>query len=123
MFKKSTFLVLGLVGLTLVGVFAYRLVSPEIVVVNESATVLNEVVVQLPYSRVVFGPIPADSESAIYYSASQIGGTYRYTVEFAGGRQVSGSCGTVKQDEYGKQLKILVTRSGSVECHEHNTLF
>lgn len=121
--KTLAFLVLGPVGLTLVGVFAYRLVSPEIVVANESAAVVMEVVVQLPSNRVVFGSVSPGMQSAIYYSSDQADGTYDYTFTFNGAPDETGSCGYVTAGEYGKRVTLLVTAATSIECHETNKIF
>ena len=121
--KKLAFTITGLVALGAIGIFAYTLVSPEIVIVNSSASTLQEVIVQLPSNRIVFGEIQPDSKSTIYYSATQSDGEYSYSVSFKGAPPLVGSCGSVTDSEFGKRLQLVVLRNGSVECREEIKIF
>lgn len=123
MAKKTVLFVLVLIGVWFAGKFAYRMVSPEIVVVNRSRHTILETVIQLPSNRVSFGEIAPGSTSTIYYSASQADGTYNYWLTLSNGNRVSGSCGYVTNSEYGKRLKLVLNVTEEVECRESDKIF
>lgn len=115
---------LAIVGvLAVAGVFAFRLASPEIRVENRSAMLIPELVVQLPSSRVSFGPIQPGTDSGIYYSARQAGGQYAYVVRFEGAKAVEGSCGEVIPSDFAKRLRLVVSSPDRIECREENKVF
>ena len=118
MAKTKALFVLILVGLSVAAIAGYRMVSPEIVVSNESSSTIEEVVIQLPSNRVVFGELPPGSESTIYYSVSQADGTYNYYVSLDNDDRRSGSCGYVTNSEFGKRLRLVVNADDEVECQE-----
>lgn len=121
--KKSLIALAVLVGLSAAAVVAYRLASPEIVVANVSRSTIDEVIIQLPSSRVAFGALPPGTESAIYHAASQADGTYRYAVRFADGQVLEGNCGCVTNADHGKLLQIVVAGPDRAECRESNKIF
>jgi hypothetical protein len=123
MAKKTALFVLVLIGVWFAGTLAYRMASPEIVVVNRSRHTILETVIQLPSNRVSFGEIAPGSESTIYYSASQADGTNNYLLTLSNGNSISGSCGYVTNSEYGKRLQVVLKLSGEVECRESNKIF
>jgi hypothetical protein len=58
------------------------MVTPEIVVSNNSGISVKVVTVKLPNNRLVFDNILKDESSTIYYALTQADGTYRYTIVF-----------------------------------------
>lgn len=121
---KKLLKVLAIAGvLAVAGVFALRLASPEIRVENRSAMAIAELVVQLPSSRVSFGPVQPGTDSGIYYSARQAEGQYAYAVRFEGGETVEGACGEVIPSDFAKRLRLVVSSPDDVECREENKVF
>jgi hypothetical protein len=121
--KKLLITFVVIFGLVVAGVFTYRLASPEIVISNFSQLTAEEIVIQLPSNRIVFGEVVSEAESAIYYSASQADGTYNYSVKFPGKPVFSGSCGYVTNSDYGKRLQLVLLGPEVVECRESNKIF
>jgi hypothetical protein len=121
--KRPLVIAAWLIGLILSGVFVYRLATPEITVANASQSEIEEVVIQLPSNRVVFGEVPPGAASTIYYSASQADGAYDYSVRFPGEPVLSGSCGHVTKSDHGKRLQLIILGPESVECRESNKIF
>ncbi len=116
--KKLAIIPLVLIALVAMGLFSYKLASPEIVVVNASASTIQEVIVELPSNRVVFGEIKPGSENTIYYSATQLDGVYSYSITFVNAPPIIGSCGYVTNSEFGKRIQLIVLRKRMVECRE-----
>ena len=121
--KKLAIIFTVLIGLGVMGVLGYRLASPEIAVANVSGSTIQEVIVELPSNRIVFGSIQPGSESTIYYSATQREGVYSYSISFVDAPPLVGSCGYVTNSEYGKRVQMVISRNGLVECREANKIF
>lgn len=66
----------------------YRLLSPRIVLVNESDLTYGQLVVILPSSRVSFAPVDALTTSTIYFSTQENGGQARYELVSGNGNDV-----------------------------------
>jgi hypothetical protein len=96
----------------------YTISSPDVVIVNHSSQMINEVIVKLPSNRIVFGAISPKSESTILYSWSQAEGVYEYQVSFAGKFNQTGKCGHVTDHEIAKRLTINVHIDLTVSCEE-----
>ena len=118
MVKKSIIGIIVLLVLLVTGLGIYVVGSPDVVIVNHSRQNVNEVIVKLPSSRIVFGTIPPKSESTILYSWSQAEGVYEYQVSFASGSNQTGKCGYVTHHEIGKRLTLIVHIDLTVTCEE-----
>ena len=118
MVKKSIIGITVLLVLLVTGLGIYVVGSPDVVIVNHSRQNVNEVIVKLPSSRIVFGTIPPKSESTILYSWSQAEGVYEYQVSFASGSNQTGKCGYVTHHEIGKRLTLIVHIDLTVTCEE-----
>ena len=121
--KKVFFAVIAFVIVGLLGIAAYRLGAPEVVVVNESGSSIQEVTVHLPANRVVFGRIEAGERSRIYYTIRQQEGAYRYRINAAGAEAISGACGRVDDWEIGKRLRLVLLPHQAVRCEEGSKIF
>ncbi len=118
MVKKLIIGVVALLALLTASLGIYFMGSPEVVIVNRSSQDVNEVIVKLPSSRIVFGRIPPESESAIFYSWSQAEGMYEYQVSFSGGSSKTAKCGYVTHHEIGKRLTLIIHADLTVTCDE-----
>ena len=118
MVKKSIIGIIILLALLITGLGIYVISSPEVMIVNHSNQNVNEVIVELPSNRIVFGAISPKSESTIFYSWSQVEGVYEYQVSFASGSKKIGKCGYVTHHEIGKRLILIVNEDLSVTCEE-----
>jgi hypothetical protein len=122
MVKKSIISIVILLVLFMASLGIYLIASPEVVIVNRSSQNIDEVIVKLPSSRIVFGSISAKSESCIYYSWSQAEGVYEYQVSFAGGSSQVAQCGNVTDHEMGKRLTLIVHEDLTVTCDESSKI-
>jgi len=100
----------------------YRLASPEIVVQNEAVLGIAGVDIDLPDSRVRFGPIAAQTSQTIYYSDTQSDGDYTWVLHFDDGSEARGHCGHVTGGEYGKRLTLRIDAQRGVSCIEGNKI-
>ena len=88
-------------------VIAYRLAAPEVEFGTRRAGC--EVVVQLPSSRVVFGPIRRGKAYTIYHSAAQADGPYAYVVGFAEAPDLGSRCSRLSGSHYGKRMELVIS--------------
>jgi hypothetical protein len=111
--KKSVVLLASAVTLMFVGVTAYRLLSPKVVVTNQSRYQVQEVTLSLPSSRVTFGAIEPGDTSTIYYSAQKKSGSLDYQVQ-VNDITHTGSLPYSDAGEYGRVIRIEVDAEGLV---------
>lgn len=104
-------------------VIAYRLAAPEVEVRNATERLVVEVVVQLPSSRVVFGPIRRGEAYTIYHSAAQADGPYAYVVRFAEAPDLRGRCGHLSGSHYGKRMELVISAPEIAECRESSKFY
>lgn len=98
-----------------VGLAGYHFLSPKAELANESGMSYDELVIELPTSRVSFGPIPPDSRQTIYFHRQQRGGVANYAL-YAGRRQVAeGQFEYRSEGELGRVLHFVIGTNGSVE--------
>lgn len=122
MVKKLIIGVVVLLGLLTASIGVYLIGSPEVVIVNRSSQNVNEVIVKMPSSQIVFGSIPPESESTIFYSWSQAEDMYEYQVSFADGSNRTAKCGYVTNHEIGKRLTLIVHADSTVTCDESSKM-
>jgi hypothetical protein len=126
--EKNILLRRTLIGLllcacvALAALFIYLRMLPEITVINRGDEVIEEAVVELPSSRVVFDAIAPGEQSTIFYSVRQADGAYRYTIRYGGYPEQVGQCGYVTGAEFGKRLVLIVSTVTPVECQESQGL-
>ena len=120
--RISLFAVVAL-ALLVAAVIGYRLASPEIVVTNRSSSRIDEIVIQLPSSRVSFDAIEPGASSTIFYSVDQVDGVCKYVAKLDSGRMVDGQCGHVTNSQYGKRIELTILITGEVEHREDNKIF
>jgi hypothetical protein len=99
--------------LMFVGVTAYRLISPKVVVTNQSGFPIQEVTLNLPNSRVTFGAVEPGGTSTIYYSPQKKSGTLDYRVQ-VNDIAHNGSLPYSDSGEFGRVIQIEVDAQGLV---------
>jgi len=109
--------------LLLAALFVYLRALPEIAVINRSGYGIEEVVIDLPQSRVVFDEIPLGGQSTILHSMRQSDGVYKYLIRFSFDARLAGECGTISNAQLGKRLALIVQSLNAVECRESHGLF
>jgi hypothetical protein len=111
--KKSVISLVSAVTLMIVGITAYRLLSPRVVVINQSNFPVQEVTLSLPSSRVTFGVIEPGDTSTIYYSLQKRSGSLDYQVQ-VNDITHTGSLPYSDAEEYGRVIRIEVDAQGLV---------
>ena len=111
--KKFIIVLVSATILVFVGVTAYRLLSPKVVVINRSSLPIQEVTLDLPSSRVTFGAVEPGGTSTIYYSRQNQSGTLNYSVQ-VNDIPHTGSLSYADSSEYGRVIKIEVDARGIV---------
>ena len=97
--------------LMFVGVTAYRLLSPKVVVTNQSSFPIQEVTLDLPTSRVTFGVVEPGGTSTIYYSLQKKSGTLDYRLKINDIVR-NGSLPYSDSGEFGRVIQIEVDAQG-----------
>ncbi|GLS84258.1 hypothetical protein [Paraferrimonas haliotis] len=120
--KKLLIIVASVLASLGVVYFVYTTDTPEIRVVNLTQHSVEQVIVNLPSSRVSFSDIPSQSNVSIFYSKIQVPGQYHYLITLNQGQQLSGRCGRVRPHELGKLLTLIVEQDGQVTCKESSKL-
>ena len=111
--KKIIVVAVAVTALVLVGIAAYRFLSPKVVVTNKSGFPIEEVALTLPASRVVFGAVEPGGSSTIYYSRQEQSGTLIYSV-LVNDKSHNGSLPYAGSAEFGRVIRIVVDARGVV---------
>ncbi len=111
--KKLIIALVSAMTLMFVGVTAYRLLSPKVVVTNHSGFPIQEVTLNLPTSRVTFGAVEPGGTSTIYYSLQKGSGTLDYRVQ-VNDIAHNGSLPYSDSGEFGRVIHIEVDAQGLV---------
>ncbi len=99
--------------LMFVGLTAYRLLSPKVVVTNQSSFPIQGVTLNLPTSRVTFGAVEPGRTSTIYYTLQRRSGTLDYQVR-VNDIAHSGSLPYSDSGEFGRVIQVEVDAQGFV---------
>ena len=111
--KKLIIALVFAMTLMFVGVTAYRLLSPKVVVINQSSFPIQDVTLNLPSSRVTFGAIEPGSTSTIYYSLQKMSGSLDYRVQ-VNDIAHKGSLPYSDSGEFGRVIQVEVDAKGFV---------
>jgi hypothetical protein len=111
--KKLIIALVSAMTLMFVGVTAYRLLTPKVVVINQSSSAIQEVTLNLPTSRVTFGTIEPGGTSTIYYSRQKMSGTLDYRIQ-VNDIVHSGSLPYSDSGEHGRVIQIEIDAQGFV---------
>ncbi|NMP17721.1 hypothetical protein [Thalassotalea sp. Y01] len=90
-------------------------VMPSITIVNNSGSVISGAKVYLADNRLDFGEIDVARSNTLQYSLEQKDGVYRYIFTIADGDTLSGECGYVTNNEYGKRV-IITVNTNDIVC-------
>lgn len=104
-------LVVALLGLSAA---AYHVASPKVVLLNLSATAFDELVVNLPSSRVSIGPIAPNSSDTIYFSSQTSGGTATYSLRAGNIATKHGSFQYVASGQLFRVISVTIQVDGTV---------
>jgi hypothetical protein len=90
---------------------------PRVKIENLSLLHVKAVIIELPNNKLVFGPLKPSSIQTIYHSLNQKDGTYKYYVKFESGEEVSGECGYITANEFGKSYLLTLRPDKYVTCN------
>ncbi len=90
--------------------------TPRIIIDNQSEAALDQVIIDLPSSRIVVDDMPASSQQQHFHSPSQPDGNYNYIVTLGDGQRRIGSCGHVTNNMWGAKMKVIVEPGFEVRC-------
>lgn len=112
---RKTVLSIILFGFVALAVLAgYHLLSPKIVLVNESGQEYEEFVVKLPASCVSIGPILPGTEQTIYYSFQDMDGTIAYALRSQGREITNGSFSYYSDGELARTIRFVINVNGDI---------
>jgi len=114
--KNALVTCIALIGTVLAGYFAYFYITPNVEVVNASSHNVSSFVVTLPSSRLDFGGLEPGEKNTIYYSIAQTDGYYSTMVVTEDGIELSNICGTVKENQIHKRVRIILTEAKDLTC-------
>jgi hypothetical protein len=112
--RKTFKILVALTILSFASVAVYIAITPKALLINETSQGYDEFIVELPDSRVSFGPIAPDSVQTIYFSAQDRSGPIEYSLQ-SGGRKIGG--GTLQYNasaQYFRSVTFTIHRDGTV---------
>ena len=74
-------------------VMAYHLLTPKVIFNNHSSINIDELVVQLPTSRISMGPVSPTTSQTIYFSRQEEAGSVTYHLLVNGDKAFQGEIG------------------------------
>jgi hypothetical protein len=92
----------------------YYLITPRLVLVNESESSYAEFVIDLPSSRVSFSPVAASSSATIFYSQQGRSGESSYSLRQSGRQSIEARFIYPPGSELGRVLRFTIASDGSV---------
>ncbi|WKE65173.1 hypothetical protein PVT67_16140 [Gallaecimonas kandeliae] len=116
--KKSLISLALLLALLYAGLAAYKHLSPKAVLRNDSDQRFQQLVVELPTSRLVFGPIYPHSEQHIYFSRQEKAGLVRYRLERDDKAVAQGQLPYDGAGEWGRTLNFNIATDGSLSAEQ-----
>ena len=93
---------------------AYYLITPRVVLLNQSETSYGEFVINLPSSRISFSPVAASSSATIFYSRQGQSGQSSYSLRQSGTQAIEGEFVYAPGSELGRVLRFTIGADGSV---------
>jgi hypothetical protein len=112
--RKAFKILVALTVLAFASVAVYVAIAPKVILVNEASQGYDEFIVELPDSRISFGPIAADSTQTVYFSAQDRSGPIEFSL-LSGGKRIDG--GTLQYNasaQYFRTVTFLIHRDGTV---------
>jgi hypothetical protein len=112
--RKAFKILAALTVLACASVAVYIAITPKAVLINEGSQGYDEFDIELPGSRVSFGPIAPDSVQTIYFSAQDRSGPIEYSLQ-SGDKKIGG--GTLQYDangQYFRSVTFTIHRDGTV---------
>lgn len=94
----------------------FHFASPSVVLENHSSASYGELVVDLPSSRVSFGPIEPGSSQLIYFSRQTAGGDLRYSLHANGAELATGKIPYEARGQLFRVVHIIIHEDGSVSA-------
>lgn len=92
----------------------YHYSMPKVVLANQSSNHYDELVVQLPSSRVSIGPIPPGASELVYFSPQDSCGELRYSLQFQGNEQAQGTLAYDAKGQFFRVIRIVIRHDGTV---------
>ena len=95
---------------------AYHVISPKVVISNDSSITYDEFVVRLPSSGVSVGPLKPGSKDTIYVSRQGQGGNLAYSLRLDGKELAAGSMPFDVKGQLFRVLSFVINEDGSVSA-------
>ena len=115
--KKLVFVVVVATVIIAGGAVGYHFASPKVIVENLSDAPIQEVMVELPASRISFAEIAPGSTSTIYFMPQHHGGSIQYSVR-VGGVVRTGTQPYAVSGQIGRKIRIQIYPDGSVNVDQ-----
>lgn len=115
--KKVIATSVGLLILIAVALGAYHVISPKVVITNDSSTTYDEFVVRLPSSGVSFGPLKPGTKGTIYISRQGQGGDLTYSLLRDGKELAAGSMPYDAEGQLFRILSFVINEDGSLSAN------
>ena len=114
--KKVITAIIGLLILVALALGAYHVISPKVVITNDSSITYDEFVVRLPSSGVSFGPLKPGTKETIYISRQGQGGNLAYSLRLDGKELAAGSMPFDVDGQLFRVLSLTINEDGSVSA-------
>ena len=110
--KKLALLLVLCIAAVVCSAFIFRAAYPKVVLVNLAPTGYDELVVQLPSSRVSFSPISARSVESIYFSKQEHGGVVAYSLRNEGREITQGTLPYEVDGQLFRTIRLVISKDG-----------
>jgi len=112
--KRKYQLATALFAVMLLTGAGYYFVTPKATISNLSSLEYDEFVVTLPSSRIVFGPVEANSASTIFYSRQDKSGIAEYLLRDENDTIASDTFPYAEGSELGRVLRFTIQNDGQM---------
>ncbi len=115
--KKLVFIVVVTATIIAGGAVGYHFASPKVIVENLSNAPIQQVIVELPASRVSFAEIAPGNTSMIYFMPQNHGGNIQYSVR-VGEVVRTGIQPYAVSGQIGREIRIQIDPDGSISVDQ-----
>jgi len=114
MVRKLSLILFAVIVVLGLAVVAYRYASPKIILVNESSASYDELIVNLPSSRVTFGPVLPNESATIYFFHQAVDGVATLSLISDGNIVSAGEFAYNREGQLFRKITITLLSDGTV---------
>jgi hypothetical protein len=109
---------LAMIIVLLIIMIGYHLLSPKVVVRNNSNRTYDQLIIKMPMNRLSFGPIAPAEKQTIYYSFQNVSGLMAYQLKVDDEQTLVGSKEYDANTELAKVIEFVITDENKLEVND-----